>query len=105
MLSAGTAAAVLVWSTTGAVGSALFLYPTTPDGRYFLVAGRLWRSTNRAIQDERRHRLVADLMDARRAVKEAKGWQRRNERRPHSCRCGQGRTRRAGARVVERRRA
>lgn len=47
-------------------------YPTTPDGRYFLVAGRLWRSTNPAIPEERRHRLVADLMDARRAVKESK---------------------------------
>ncbi len=47
-------------------------YPTTPDGRYFLVAGRLWRSTNPAIPEERRHRLVADLMDARRAVKDAK---------------------------------
>lgn len=47
-------------------------YPTTPDGRYFLVDGRLWRSTNPAIPEERRHRLVADLMDARRAVKEAK---------------------------------
>lgn len=47
-------------------------YPTTPDGRYFLVAGRLWRSTNPAIPEERRHQLVAELMDARRAVKEAK---------------------------------
>lgn len=47
-------------------------YPTTPDGRYFLVAGRLWRSTNPAIPEDRRNRLVADLMDARRAVKEAK---------------------------------
>lgn len=47
-------------------------YPTTPDGRYFVVAGWLWRSTNPAIPQERRHRLVADLMDARRAVKEAK---------------------------------
>lgn len=28
MLSAGTAAAILVWSTAGAVGSALFLYGT-----------------------------------------------------------------------------
>lgn len=46
-------------------------YPTTPDGRYFLVAGRLWRATNPAIPEERRHRLVAELMDARRAVKEA----------------------------------
>lgn len=50
-------------------------FPTTPDGRYFLVAGRLWRSTNPAIPKERRHRLVADLMDARRAVKSAKAGQ------------------------------
>lgn len=48
-------------------------HPTTPDGRYFLVSGRLWRSTNPAIPDERRHRLVAELMDARRAVRDAKG--------------------------------
>ena len=47
-------------------------YPRTPDGRYFVVAGRLWRSTNPDILEERRHRLVAGLMDARRAVKEAK---------------------------------
>lgn len=46
--------------------------PKTPDGRYFLVAGRLWRSTNPTIPEERRHRLVVDLMDARRAVKDAK---------------------------------
>ncbi len=47
-------------------------YPVTPDGRYFIVAGRLWRSTNPAIQEERRNRFVAELMDARRAVKDAK---------------------------------
>lgn len=47
-------------------------YPTTPDGRYFMVAGRLWRSTNPAIPEERRHRLVVELMEARRAVKDAK---------------------------------
>jgi hypothetical protein len=47
-------------------------HPTTPDGRYFIVAGRLWRSTNPAIPEERRHRLVAELMQARRALKDAK---------------------------------
>jgi len=47
-------------------------HPTTPDGRYFIVAGRLWRSTNPAIPEERRHRLVVELMHARRAVKDAK---------------------------------
>ena len=47
-------------------------YPTTPDGRYFMVAGRLWRSTNPAIPKESRRRLVVELMAARRAVKDAK---------------------------------
>jgi hypothetical protein len=47
-------------------------HPTTPDGRYFIVAGRLWRSTNPAISGEQRHQLVAELMEARRAIKDAK---------------------------------
>ena len=47
-------------------------YPTTPDGRYLMVAGRLWRSTDPSLSEERRHQLVAELMDARRAVKEAR---------------------------------
>ena len=50
-------------------------YPTTPDGRYFIVAGRLWRSTNPAITEQRRRELVDALMDARRAVKNAKRGQ------------------------------
>lgn len=37
-----------------------------------MVAGRLWRSTNPTLSAARRHELVADLMDARRAVKDAK---------------------------------
>ncbi|WP_335339327.1 hypothetical protein [Bosea sp. PAMC 26642] len=47
-------------------------YPTTPDGRYFMIAGRLWRSTNPAIPEAERQRLVSQLMDARRAVKNAR---------------------------------
>lgn len=47
-------------------------YPTTPDGRYFLVSGRLWRSTDPSIPEDRRQRLVTELMDARRAVRDAK---------------------------------
>ncbi len=47
-------------------------YPTTPDGRYFIVAGRLWRSTNPALPEAKRQGLVDELMDARRAVKDAK---------------------------------
>lgn len=44
-------------------------YPVTPDGRYFVVRGRLWRRSNPALDDATRERLVADLMAARRAVK------------------------------------
>ena len=47
--------------------------PTTPDGRYFVVRGRLWRATNPALTDEIRSALVQQLMNARRAVKTALG--------------------------------
>jgi hypothetical protein len=50
-------------------------YPTTPDGRYFMVAGRLWRATNPAIAEAKRQQLVSELMDARRAVRYAKAGQ------------------------------
>ena len=43
-------------------------HPATPDGRYFVVRGRLWRLSDPAIPDDRRAALVRDLMDARRAV-------------------------------------
>jgi hypothetical protein len=43
-------------------------YPVTPDGRYFVVRGRLWRCANPALSDAERGRLVAALMAARRAV-------------------------------------
>ena len=39
----------------------------TPDGRYFVVRGRLWRCTNPALAEEEGVRLVAELMRARRA--------------------------------------
>jgi hypothetical protein len=47
-------------------------YPKTPDGRYFVVRGRLWRTSNPALEPGLRERLVGDLMDARRAVGAAK---------------------------------
>lgn len=47
----------------------------TPDGRYLLIAGRLWRATNPALTAQQRQDLVDDLMDARRAVKDAKRGQ------------------------------
>lgn len=43
-------------------------YPTTPDGRYFVVRGRLWRTSNPALEPEVRERMVTELMEARRAV-------------------------------------
>ncbi len=42
--------------------------PVTPDGRYFVVRGRLWRCSDPRLDPEERRRLVAALMDARRAV-------------------------------------
>lgn len=40
----------------------------TPDGRYIVVRGRLWRTSDPQLTPERHATLVADLMDARRAV-------------------------------------
>jgi len=48
-------------------------YPDTPDGRYFVVRGRLWRKSDPALAEVDRQRLVKDLMSARRAVRDAKG--------------------------------
>lgn len=47
-------------------------YPKTPDGRYFVVKGRLWRCTNPALDEAVKKKWVKRLMDARRAVKDAK---------------------------------
>jgi hypothetical protein len=44
----------------------------TPDGRYIVVRGRLWRRTRPDLEPARRAALVSALMDARRAVKAAK---------------------------------
>ncbi|MFC7478247.1 hypothetical protein ACFQS7_28155 [Dankookia sp. GCM10030260] len=46
-------------------------YPVTPDGRYFVVRGRLWRCSNPSLSDERRAELVTALMAARRAKQQA----------------------------------
>jgi hypothetical protein len=46
-------------------------HPRTPDGRYFVVRGRLWRSTDPSLAEGERKRLVSDLMTARRAVRDA----------------------------------
>lgn len=44
---------------------------TTPDGRYIVVRGRLWRKANPALSEAERERAVHALMDARRAVAKA----------------------------------
>ena len=46
--------------------------PCTPDGRYIVVRGRLWRATNPSLPEPERQRLTEALMDARRAVKAAR---------------------------------
>lgn len=43
----------------------------TPDRRYIIVEGRLWRKWNPSLPEEERKRLVFALMIARRALKEA----------------------------------
>lgn len=45
---------------------------TTPDGRYIVVRGRLWRTSNPDIPAEEHQRLVDQLMIARRSVATAK---------------------------------
>ncbi|QBE65528.1 hypothetical protein [Pseudoduganella lutea] len=47
-------------------------YPVTPDGRYFVVDGRLWRTSNPHLAPEVRQALVERLMRARRQVGVAK---------------------------------
>ena len=42
--------------------------PVTPDARYFVVRGRLWRMSNPALPPVERDALVSSLLSARRAV-------------------------------------
>jgi hypothetical protein len=44
---------------------------TTPDGRYIVVRGRLWRAANPFLDAVTRQQLVDELMRARRAVRSA----------------------------------
>lgn len=46
-------------------------YPVTPDGRYFVSRGRLWRCTDPALDDSTRRAAIKALMQARRAVMSA----------------------------------
>jgi hypothetical protein len=46
-------------------------YTPTPDKRYFVVRGRLWRLSNPFLDPETHAGLVRELMSARRAVRDA----------------------------------
>ncbi len=46
-------------------------YPVTPDGRYFVVRGRLWRCANPALGPRQRATLTHLLMRARADVRRA----------------------------------
>ncbi len=43
----------------------------TPDGRYFITRGRLWRRTDPGLPDAERRAAIKALMQARRAVQMA----------------------------------
>ena len=47
-------------------------YPRTPDGRYFVVRERLWRTSNPGLSSAERERLVRQLMRLRSGVGQAK---------------------------------
>ena len=47
-------------------------YTPTPDRRYFVVRGRLWRLSNPTLDKETHAQLVRELMAARRAVRDGK---------------------------------
>lgn len=51
----------------------LVQHPRTSDGRYFVVRGRLWRTSNPGLGEDERARLVRELMAARRSVRDAAG--------------------------------
>jgi hypothetical protein len=44
----------------------------TPDGRYIVVQGRLWRAANPTLSAERKVRGMRELLNGRRALKTAK---------------------------------
>jgi len=45
---------------------------TTPDGRYIVIRGRLWRATRPDLPPDRREALTRELMAARREVGRAR---------------------------------
>jgi len=56
-------------------------HPITPDGRYFVVRGRLWRMANPALAEKLRTELIEDLMDGRRALRHSRSQEERTAAR------------------------
>ena len=50
-------------------------YLHTPDGRYFIVRGRLWRLANPLLSDRARRYWIKELMRARRQIRDSWGQQ------------------------------
>ena len=44
-------------------------YPVTPDGRYFVVRGRLWRTTDPSLPEAERVKWVGELARGRAALR------------------------------------
>ena len=59
-------------------------YPVTPDGRYFVVRGRLWRRSNPHLAEADRVALVRQLMAARRGVYRPPGRHEPAESQAHA---------------------
>lgn len=49
------------------------VYPVTPDGRYFVVRGRLWRKTDPSLPEAERKKFVTALSKARAALRRDAG--------------------------------
>ena len=43
-------------------------HPTTPDGRYFVSKGKLWRKTDPRLEDSERRAAIKAMMQARRDI-------------------------------------
>lgn len=54
------------------IAAASMHYPITPDGRYFVVRGRLWRRINPTLPQQERVSLIAELIRARSAARHAR---------------------------------
>jgi hypothetical protein len=56
-------------------------FTPTPDRRYFVVRGRLWRLSNPWLDPDTHQQLVNELMSARRAVRDAANPEQRTAAR------------------------